>query len=359
MPHMPRWSRSFAQAVRAHRVELVVVFATIAILVFARELYTPTRSGRGVPASLREAITGRSDFGTALDVIVPPATESLLGRRASRSPDGRALFDERPCFFVTPQSSSVSYGDVLVEYGDPRRFDTELAAWVSELASVEIRHLARGTLHLRNVRRTDGRAIPDPSAPCNFDTTRPDTVVMSEVMADASFLGWRLPTSSAVVEPGSTARATQADISVAGEDLRVGAVLSDVRTITRKQAMKLGPRPVFGTHPLDEVLGLSEFPGRISIEAFDASRRELTLRFETTTNEEARPSGMPREGLCGLGVSSKLRSGEVCRYVPGQGDTLVTVSWNEGTRSGVAFLSVVGYRTTVQPAGTAGSRPTP
>jgi hypothetical protein len=359
MPPVLRWARSFAQAVRQHRVELVVLFAAIAILVFTRGLDAPTRSGRGVPASLRDALTGRSDFGTALDVIVPPATESLLGRRASRSPDGRALFDERPCFFVTPQPSSVSYGDVLVEYADPRRFETELAAWVSERASVEIRHLARGTLHLRHVRRTDGRAIPDPSAPCNFDATRPDTVVMSEVTADASFLGWRLPTSRTVVERASTASATQADISVAGEDLRVGAVLSEVRTITRKQAVKLGPRPGFGPHPLDEVLGLSEFAGRITIEAFDATRRELTLRFETTTNEEARPSGMPREGLCGLGVSRKLRAGEVCRYVPGQGDMLVTVSWNEGSRSGAAFLNVVGYRTTVQPAGTAGLRPTP
>jgi hypothetical protein len=114
-----------------------------------------------------------------------------------------------------------------------------------------------------------------------------------------------------------------------------------------------------GKYPLDEVLGLPEFPGWIVIEAFDAARRELTLRFETLTNEEARPVGMRPEGLCGLAASSRLRPGEVCRYVPGPGDTLVTVNWSEGARSGAAFLQVVGHRTTVEPARSATARTAP
>jgi hypothetical protein len=157
MPHLHRWLRSLA-----------------GILVVTRRSLAPPTTKRAAPASLREAIAFRPEFGKALDVIVPPATESRLGRRTSHLPDGRVVFEERPCFLVTPQASSVRYGDILVEYRDQLEFQAELAPWVNERASVEIRRLARGTLHLRNVRRTDGRpkrtsawpAKPSESARC-------------------------------------------------------------------------------------------------------------------------------------------------------------------------------------------------
>ena len=311
------------------------------------------------PASLAAAILANKDqFPSPQVVLLPPSSQSRLGRRAESLVDvttaagRRVTLEASPCFFIVPKTAK-GLDELTIKYSDAREANAELGFVAG--ASLSASSSDNLVMTLTELKIRDGVGVPNLNGICKFTQSAAFQVVTSETVASTVTVtadralsvgaGTSVPTAGASIDGKAGWSSTQSG-QLKGQNIVLSGSFSTLNVDVASERHDLGTRPLRGqAFPIP---GLSQTS--LIVEAFDASSDTLTILVNVPANEQ--PDQPADLQACKTATSQMLHVGSRCSFWIGSGNALAAAEWSyikENGRTRVV-LDVHSYRTTVTQA---------